>query len=264
MKILKNNKIIKIISSTLFIFLFNLSSTFAQDNALQYSQNFKETANNLTNNVLTSAVTLLITAAFVVFFWGVVIFIWGRATGKGDMADLKKGKEFMIWGLVALFIMVSVWGIIKLAQDVLDIKSSNIEIQAVSFSPISNSNLSANESNSNTTSNPKNPLQIDSGGVTRENPFANTDIYPVIKEGYNNVNYLNTLTNMLRSKKCYPTTDMGTTYDSKDSHYVKIFQKINGISEDGIVGADTWEALSVSTGMKTTFTGILVKDCPAT
>lgn len=94
-----------------YLFIFGLSlsltSVLAQDNGLKSSQNFKDTADNLVNNVLASAGTLLMTAAFVLFFYGVVVFIIGRVTGKGDMKDLEKGKEFMMWGLIALFVMVS-------------------------------------------------------------------------------------------------------------------------------------------------------------
>ena len=64
---------------------------------------------------------------------GTEMFIYSRVSGKGDLKDLEKGKEFMVWGLAALFVMVSVWGIIKLAQDLLGIKGSNIDIQPVSF-----------------------------------------------------------------------------------------------------------------------------------
>ena len=44
----------------------------------------------------------------VVFAWGMIQFI-GNA---GNEAARKKGKEFMTWGLVGLFVMVSVWGLV--------------------------------------------------------------------------------------------------------------------------------------------------------
>ena len=62
-------------------------------------------------------VPILITLALVVFFFGLVRYLWG-AGGKGDHS---KGKNLMIWGLVSLFVMVSVWGIVRLAQDALGI-----------------------------------------------------------------------------------------------------------------------------------------------
>ena len=97
------------------------------------TENIKTLLNNITNNILTTASTVIMTAAFVTFFYGIVMFIYSRVSGKGDLKELEKGKEFMVWGLAALFVMVSVWGIIKLAQDLLGIKGSNIDIQPVSF-----------------------------------------------------------------------------------------------------------------------------------
>ncbi len=146
MEINNFKKVIKSISIFLFILLLNLNLSLAQDNAKVASQNIKETADNITNNILTSVSTLLMTAAFVVFFYGVVMFIWGRATGK-DGNDLKKGKEFMMWGLIALFVMVSVWGIIKLAQGLLDVESNEIKIQPVKFAALDTSSYSRPDTN---------------------------------------------------------------------------------------------------------------------
>ena len=53
-----------------------------------------------------------------------------------------------------------------------------------------------------------------------------------------------------------------TTYDEADAAFVKNFQKVNGLGVDGEVGKETWEALAVINRTKTTFTGIVVKDCP--
>ncbi len=45
--------------------------------------------------------------ALLVFFWGLVKFI--MSAGPGGKAD---GKQLMIWGTIALFVMVSIWGIV--------------------------------------------------------------------------------------------------------------------------------------------------------
>ena len=62
-------------------------------------------------------VPILITLALVVFFWGLVRYLWG----KGGKADTAGAKTLMIWGIISLFVMVSVWGIVRLAQDALGI-----------------------------------------------------------------------------------------------------------------------------------------------
>lgn len=55
--------------------------------------------------------------ALLVFFWGLVKFI----TKAGDEAALEEGRRLMLWGVIALFVMVSVWGIILFIQTNLNI-----------------------------------------------------------------------------------------------------------------------------------------------
>jgi hypothetical protein len=47
--------------------------------------------------------------SLLVFMWGLVKFIFKVG---GDEDAIEGGKNLMKWGLVALFVMVSVWGII--------------------------------------------------------------------------------------------------------------------------------------------------------
>lgn len=64
----------------------------------------------LVDNVLQPVVYLLIGLAVVFFLWGVVQFVSGA-----DNADrVTEGRNHMIWGLIGLFIMVSVIGIMNL------------------------------------------------------------------------------------------------------------------------------------------------------
>jgi hypothetical protein len=52
--------------------------------------------------------------AVVVFFWGLVIFIFK----SGDAKSHEEGRNRMVWGTIALVVMVSVWGIIQfVSQD---------------------------------------------------------------------------------------------------------------------------------------------------
>jgi len=47
-------------------------------------------------------------ASVAAFFWGVARFIWNA----DDEKKLEEGKQWMLWGIVALFCMVTLWGII--------------------------------------------------------------------------------------------------------------------------------------------------------
>ena len=68
--------------------------------------------------LVASVIPILITVALIVFFCGLVQYI--RKSGKGHA----EGKNIMIAGLVSLFVMVSVWGIISLAQGALNVPAN--------------------------------------------------------------------------------------------------------------------------------------------
>jgi len=62
-------------------------------------------------------IPVLFAIALVVFLWGVVQYI----TAGGDEEKRKSGKQTMIWGIVGLFVMVAVWGLVNLLWYTLDL-----------------------------------------------------------------------------------------------------------------------------------------------
>ncbi len=97
----------------------------------------------LTTTVVKSLATLLLSLALLAFFWGIVEYIWGKRQGNGD--KVKAGNEFMTWGLIALFVMFSVYGIIKLAQNILGMPNvTTIEIPNITFGGGSGNNPDVN------------------------------------------------------------------------------------------------------------------------
>ncbi|MCX6712958.1 MAG: hypothetical protein NTY66_01985 [Candidatus Vogelbacteria bacterium] len=60
--------------------------------------------------LLNSVVPILMTIALLYFIWGLIQYI--RAAAGGNAAEEKQGKAIMIWGVVALFVMASVWGLV--------------------------------------------------------------------------------------------------------------------------------------------------------
>lgn len=83
-----------------------------------------QTPTNLTNlialagDILNRIIPVLIALALVAFFWGLVTYIFKQ--GKDN------GKKLITAGLLGLFIMVSVWGIIRLAQNTLGTGNNTI------------------------------------------------------------------------------------------------------------------------------------------
>ncbi len=80
--------------------------------ALAAGPTFGTVVANFGTTVLAPLVGILLTAALVVFFWGLVKYINSLSSEK----DRQDGKNLMIWGVVALFVMVSVWGLVNLLQ----------------------------------------------------------------------------------------------------------------------------------------------------
>ncbi len=52
--------------------------------------------------------TLLVAIAMLMFIWGIVKYVIA-----GDEEAKAKGRQMMIWGVVGLFAIVAVWGLVK-------------------------------------------------------------------------------------------------------------------------------------------------------
>ena len=77
-------------------------------------------------DIVDAALPIVVGIGLLVFMWGLVRFIFAGAEAK------EEGKTLMIWGLVALFVMVSVWGIIRWAGDLFDVdQGADIEVPGV-------------------------------------------------------------------------------------------------------------------------------------
>jgi hypothetical protein len=71
---------------------------------------------NLSMTLLSPFINILLTAALVVFFWGMVKYIY--SLGEKEKTE---GRMLMVWGVIALFAMVSVWGLVRVVQETLNI-----------------------------------------------------------------------------------------------------------------------------------------------
>ncbi len=101
--------------STVFSVVAGISFAFAQQPGqvnISPLQNLLGGAQAL----VSQAVPFLIGLAVITFFYGLVMFIW---KGKEGGENLTKSKQFMMYSLVAIFVMVSIWGIIVFMQNIL-------------------------------------------------------------------------------------------------------------------------------------------------
>ena len=81
---------------------------------------------SLLNNTL---VPIVFSLALLFFFWGVALYL------RQSEHDKERGKKVMAWGVVALFVMSSVWGLVFFfrrefnIQDRNDIMVPTVQIQ---------------------------------------------------------------------------------------------------------------------------------------
>jgi hypothetical protein len=91
-----------------------LVSVLAFSPALAFAQapgNLQNVNSFLTSigRLINTALPIVIGLALLGFFWGLAQFILKGA----DPAAQKSAKSMMIWSIVALFLMVSVWGLVN-------------------------------------------------------------------------------------------------------------------------------------------------------
>lgn len=71
---------------------------------------FKDFVEGIVKTLVSNIAVFLFALALLVFLWGMAKFIL-----KADNeTEREKGKQVMLWGLIALFVMLSVWGIVHI------------------------------------------------------------------------------------------------------------------------------------------------------
>lgn len=69
--------------------------------------------NNLLKYIVNPAILLLFALGFTVFMYGLLEFMWHLNSGEAS----KEGKQHMIWGIIGMFLMVSVYGVIAVIDE---------------------------------------------------------------------------------------------------------------------------------------------------
>lgn len=65
----------------------------------------------LANRILNGLIGLFILVAILAFFWGLIKYLFSVGEQK------QEGLKIMFYGVIAIFVMVSIWGIIRLLQN---------------------------------------------------------------------------------------------------------------------------------------------------
>ena len=86
----------------------------------------------LVSRLLNGLIGLFVVLAILAFFWGLVRYLWSAGSD-----DAHKGLQLMFWGVIAIFVMVSIWGIILLLQRTLGVTENQPLIPGgIQFNPL--------------------------------------------------------------------------------------------------------------------------------
>ena len=79
-------------------------------------------------DLIGTATPIIVALALLFFFYGLAKYI----LNSGDEEKKSEGKSVMIWGIIALFVMVSVWGLVNLLANTFEVTDgSTIDIPSV-------------------------------------------------------------------------------------------------------------------------------------
>lgn len=67
------------------------------------------------------AINFLLVLATLVFLWGILRYI----TAGGDAAKIAEARSYILWGIIGLAVMASVWAIISYLKDTLGIEGGD-------------------------------------------------------------------------------------------------------------------------------------------
>lgn len=68
---------------------------------------------DLFTNIGLKLIPLMGAVAFLVFVWGVAKFI----KSAGNEKEIKDSKNMLIWGVVGIFVLVTIWGIVAFMRN---------------------------------------------------------------------------------------------------------------------------------------------------
>ena len=76
----------------------------------------------LVNSMINVAIGLLIGVAIIAFFWGLIRYLFGQ--GKAE-SEKKTNVKMMIWGILAIAVMLSVYGLVRLLQNTFGLQNQS-------------------------------------------------------------------------------------------------------------------------------------------
>lgn len=76
---------------------------------------------NIINGII---IPLIVAVAGLYFMWGVISYV----TAGGAEEKRTEGRNMMIYGIIALFVMISVWGLVNILVKTFDITDETVPL----------------------------------------------------------------------------------------------------------------------------------------
>lgn len=106
-----------LVAALAFVPAFALAQTVGSVGNLTNIQTFITRIGQLIN----LALPVIVGLALLGFFWGLAMFVFK----SGDAEKQKEARSMMIWSVVALFVMVSVWGLVNFIGSTLGVEGGS-------------------------------------------------------------------------------------------------------------------------------------------
>ena len=111
-----NSKRFYVLRSTFYVFLasplFAGAQTIRVFDTPNKNLNFTRLANKL-SDIANYVIPFLIGVAFVVIIWGIFRYV----RSAGDTEQVAKARLYVIYGIIALFLMLSFWGFVMIISN---------------------------------------------------------------------------------------------------------------------------------------------------
>jgi hypothetical protein len=107
-----------------YIFSVVLTSVLSTQYLLASTTNpLKTLADKIGDVASTYIIPLMVSCAVALFFWGIVTSIY--KTGS-DPKAVTNGRKLLIGGIIALFVIISLWGIVAFVAQTLEIQGTGV------------------------------------------------------------------------------------------------------------------------------------------
>lgn len=110
----------KISKLSAFVFIGLSSFSFSEAADICKDTNvltdFTGIINYISCTLVKSVIPLLITLSVVGFIWGIIQYF----LNPDNEEKKKNGKSFMVWGLIAIFVITSIWGLVGVLSGTFD------------------------------------------------------------------------------------------------------------------------------------------------